>query len=195
MKTAKKLISLVSALAVTVSLSSFSASAKTTVTVSQIKNPDNPDRQVISHYSPISRNAEEDVVISEFEGIQINENITLTHEIDPDDPNPREVIAEYAPVSRASSEVKFDHHYGTYKREAGSSSFDEQVWGRTTHYIQNDDGSATLVDGYTRARWEHFLTGKIVGDSGQQWDFGMSYAESSWISEPTFYVAHTYYGS
>ena len=150
MKNAKKLISLASALAMTISLSSFSASAKTTVTVSHITNPDNPDREVIS---------------------------------------------EYAPVSRASSEVKFDHHSGTYKREAGSSSFDEQVWGRTTHYIPNNDGSTTLVEGYTRARWEHSLTGKIVGDSGRVWDFGMSYAESSWMSEPTFYVARTYFGS
>ena len=53
----------------------------------------------------------------------------------------------------------------------------------------------TLVEGYTRARWEHSLTGKIVGDSGRVWDFGMSYAESSWMSEPTFYVARTYFGS
>lgn len=195
MKKAKKLISLVSALAMTVSLSSFSASAKTTVTVSHITNPDDPSgRKVIAHYSPVSRSAEEDVVISELEGIQINENITITYEKNPDNPD-REVISEYAPVSRASGEVKFDHHSGTYKREAGSSSFDEQVWGRTTHYIPNNDGSTTLVDGYTRARWEHFLTGTVKGDSGQQWAFGMSYAESAWMSEPTFYVAHTYFGS
>ena len=194
MKNAKKLISLASALAMTISLSSFSASAKTTVTVSHITNPDNPGRKVISEYAPVSRNAEEDVVISEFEGIQVNENITITYEKNPDNPD-REVISEDAPVSRASSEVKFDHHSGTYKREAGSSSFDEQVWGRTTHYIPNNDGSTTLVEGYTRARWEHSLTGKIVGDSGRVWDFGMSYAESSWMSEPTFYVARTYFGS
>ncbi len=117
------------------------------------------------------------------------------------DPYQGEVISTYEPVTRSSANVTFDHYYGTNFKEDGSSSYKEQVWGKTYHYIKKSNAQNEAVDGYTRARWESTINDNIYLDSGRCWDNadgyidGMSEAKSGWLSEPMFVVAHTYYGN
>lgn len=140
------------------------------------------------------------VSISSISAFAVTTNEIMV--VDPNAPHVTPVVSTYEPVSRASSDnVTFDHYKGTKLRDFGSASYEEMVWGKTYHYIKHYNAPNENVDGYTRARWESLLSDSIEGDSGRCWDSadhyidGMSEAESSWVAEPIWLVAHTYYGN